>query len=275
MTARPASPRPRSECRHVSATACHHSCRRERYGGYTHVGAIDAKHLARHRHLEDGHRLEQQRPRPDADVEPSGHGRNLADKGSPATRTSVPRGARFSHDDVHRPRAPPPSVSRRLPRGHVVTREHQRTRVRRRPAPGAWTAREVVHHLADSEATSYLRLRRVLAEENPLIPAYDEECFARRLHYERPVEASLAVLKAVRTASAELLDTLEPHEWDRSGVHSDSGPYSVETWLGIYADHAHDHADQIRRARASASPSVQSPASSSGGGSRVLRGCDP
>jgi hypothetical protein len=119
----------------------------------------------------------------------------------------------------------------------------------RRPAPGTWTAREVVHHLADSEATSYIRLRRVLAEDKPLIPAYDEECFARRLHYERPVEASLAVLKAVRTASAELLDALEPHEWERSGVHSDSGPYSVETWLGIYADHAHDHADQISRAR--------------------------
>jgi hypothetical protein len=127
---------------------------------------------------------------------------------------------------------------------NITEREYDRC-----PGPGAWTARQVVHHLADSEATSYIRLRRVLAEDSPLIQAYDEERFARQLHYDRPVEASLAVLKAVRTASAELLDTLEPHEWERSGVHSDSGAYSVEMWLGIYADHAHDHADQIRRAR--------------------------
>ena len=119
----------------------------------------------------------------------------------------------------------------------------------RRSAPDAWTAREVVHHLADSETTSYIRLRRVLAEDKPAIEAYDEKEFARTLHYDRPVEASLAVFKTVRTASAELLETLEPHEWDRFGVHSESGLYSVDTWLRIYSDHAHDHADQIRRAR--------------------------
>ncbi len=119
----------------------------------------------------------------------------------------------------------------------------------KRPADGAWTAREVVHHLADSEATSYIRLRKVLAEDAPVIEAYDEARFAVMLHYDRPIEPSLQVLRAVRQASADLLDALEPHEWERAGVHSDSGCYSVETWLVIYARHAHDHADQIRRAR--------------------------
>ena len=119
----------------------------------------------------------------------------------------------------------------------------------KRPADGAWTAREVIHHLADSETTSTIRLRKVLAEDAPLIEAYDEAHFATVLHYDRPIEPSLQVLRAVRQANAELLDVLEPHEWERAGVHSESGPYSVETWLGIYATHAHDHADQIRRAR--------------------------
>ena len=119
----------------------------------------------------------------------------------------------------------------------------------RRPAPTEWTAREVAHHLADSETMSTIRLRRLIAEDEPLIPAYDEKAFAHRLHYDRPIDASLAVFAAVRTANIELLGTLTEAEWQRGGTHSEDGPYSVETWLRIYATHGHDHADQIRRAR--------------------------
>jgi hypothetical protein len=119
----------------------------------------------------------------------------------------------------------------------------------KRPAADAWTAREVVHHLADSETTSYLRLRQLVVEDAPVIRGYDEARYARVLHYDRPIEPSLQVLRAVRRSTADLLDALEAHEWERAGVHSDSGPYDVETWLRIYATHAHDHADQIRRAR--------------------------
>lgn len=119
----------------------------------------------------------------------------------------------------------------------------------RRPPGGDWSAREVVHHLADSETTAYIRLRRLIAEDRPVLPDYDEEEFARRLHYDRPIEPSLDVLRAVRAASLQLLESLTPAEWDRSGTHAVSGPYSVDDWLRIYAGHSHDHADQIRRAR--------------------------
>ena len=118
------------------------------------------------------------------------------------------------------------------------------------PAPdGGWTARQVVHHLADSEAMAYIRLRRLIAEDDPLIQGYDEPEYARRLHYGRPIASSLAVLRAVRAASLELLESLTPAEWDRRGTHSESGAYSVDRWLEIYAGHSHDHADQIRAAR--------------------------
>jgi hypothetical protein len=120
----------------------------------------------------------------------------------------------------------------------------------RRPAPGEWTAREVCHHLADSETTSYVRLRRLLAEDAPEIVGYDQDQFARVLHYDRPVEASLAVLRAVRTASSELLRLLTDDDWKRSGTHTEDGPYSVERWLQSYAAHAHDHADQMQAAAA-------------------------
>ena len=118
-----------------------------------------------------------------------------------------------------------------------------------RPGDGSWSAREVVHHLADSEMTSAIRLRRLLAEENPVIAGYDEELFRRRLYYDsRPIAGSLAALKAARETTAEIVDRLTEEEWTRAGTHSESGPYSVETWLEIYAAHGHDHADQMRRA---------------------------
>ena len=61
-----------------------------------------------------------------------------------------------------------------------------------RIAEGEWTPREVVHHLADSEMTSAIRIRRLIAEDQPLIVGYDQEEFARRLYYQRPIEGSLA-----------------------------------------------------------------------------------
>jgi hypothetical protein len=124
----------------------------------------------------------------------------------------------------------------------------------RRPAePEGWTARQVAHHLADSEAMSYTRLRRLIADDEPLIAGYDEPAWARRLHYDRPIEPSIAVLSAVRTASLQLLEAIDEAEWNRTGTHTESGPYSVDGWLRIYASHPHDHAAQIREARAGSS----------------------
>jgi isopentenyldiphosphate isomerase len=122
-----------------------------------------------------------------------------------------------------------------------------------RPRPGKWTAREIVHHLADSEMTSAIRLRRLLAEDGATIVGYDQEEFARRLHYDRPIAASMAAFKAARESTAEILDRMTDAEWAREGTHSESGRYTVGHWLEIYADHAHNHANQIKAARASRS----------------------
>ena len=119
----------------------------------------------------------------------------------------------------------------------------------RRPAPDEWSARQVVHHLADSETMSATRIRRLIADDEPvLIQGYDEPVWATRLHYDRPIEGSLALLRAVRAATADLLDRMTEAAWARTGTHSESGSYSAEDWLEIYASHCHEHADQIRRA---------------------------
>lgn len=118
-----------------------------------------------------------------------------------------------------------------------------------RPAPGKWSVREIVHHLADSEITAGVRLRRLLAEDRAQITGYDQDEFARRLHYDRPHEGSLELFKAVRESTAELLERMQPADWLREGTHSEVGRYTPETWLTIYAVHAHRHAMQIRAAR--------------------------
>ncbi len=121
-----------------------------------------------------------------------------------------------------------------------------------REGPGEWCPREVIHHLADSEMTSAVRLRLLIAEDNPAIVGYDQEAFVRRLYPDRPIGPSLAAFEAAREATAPILRRLTEEQWGRVGTHSESGRYGVEDWLRIYAGHAHDHADQIRRARAAA-----------------------
>jgi hypothetical protein len=117
------------------------------------------------------------------------------------------------------------------------------------PADGGWTARMVVHHLGDSEMTSAIRLRRLLAEDAPDVGAYDEEVFAARLRYTtRPIGPSLKAFEAARETSAQLLAVLSEDDWGRKGTHPEHGTYGVDDWLKIYADHAHDHAAQIRAA---------------------------
>ena len=117
-----------------------------------------------------------------------------------------------------------------------------------RAAPEEWTAREVAHHLGDSEMRAAIRLRQLLAEDQPVIQGYDEPEWARRLHYDRPVAASLDAFRTARASTAELLDRMDESDWARAGTHTESGPYSAEDWLRIYAAHAMDHAEQIRRA---------------------------
>jgi hypothetical protein len=115
-----------------------------------------------------------------------------------------------------------------------------------RPAPKAWSAHEVVCHCADSETNSYARIRFLVAENAPTIVGYDQERWAVVFDYHRlPVETSLAVVEAVRAATTALLRTLPDDAWSREGRHTESGRYSAEDWLRIYADHLEGHARQI------------------------------
>jgi hypothetical protein len=116
------------------------------------------------------------------------------------------------------------------------------------PLPGKWSACEIVQHLADSEMNAAIRLRRLLAEERPVIQGYDQDGYATRLKYnERDIAPALESLRGSRATTAQILEHMAEEDWKREGWHSESGIYTTEHWLKIYAAHAHNHAAQIRR----------------------------
>jgi hypothetical protein len=115
-----------------------------------------------------------------------------------------------------------------------------------RPEPGEWSAHEVVVHCADSETNAAARIRYLAAEADPVILGYDEAEWARRFDYhDHPLEPALALVEAVRANTVLLIRRMHEEAWQRVGRHSESGRYSAEDWLTIYAEHLDVHARQI------------------------------
>ena len=120
-----------------------------------------------------------------------------------------------------------------------------------RPIEGKWTACEIIHHLADSEMRAAVRLRQLLAEDDPQIQAYDQDDYAARLRYNErtDIRAALEALRSARATTAQIVARMTDEDWQRAGHHPEHGRYSAEDWLRIYAAHAHGHASQIDRLR--------------------------
>ena len=118
--------------------------------------------------------------------------------------------------------------------------------------PEGWSPRQVIHHLADSEAQSYARLRRLVAEPlGSIIQGYDENLWASHpaLGYEHdPIETPLAIFSAVRAGSLAVLRHLEDEDLARYGEHTERGRYTLADWLAGYSKHPLDHGEQIAKA---------------------------
>jgi len=119
-----------------------------------------------------------------------------------------------------------------------------------REAPGKWSTRMVVAHLADSELVGGLRIRMVLAHERPPLAPYDQDLWADRLHYERAdVRESLDRFSALRRSNLRLWSSASPTELSRVGMHSERGEESLEQMLKLYAGHDLAHLHQLARIR--------------------------
>ncbi len=117
-------------------------------------------------------------------------------------------------------------------------------------APGKWSVRQVVQHLADSELVWGFRLRMVLAQVRPPLTGFDQDQWAERLHYdEADVETALEEFGVLRRANLRLLARASPDDIARVGVHAERGEESVGHMLRMYAGHDLLHLAQLARIR--------------------------
>jgi hypothetical protein len=106
---------------------------------------------------------------------------------------------------------------------------------------------EVVVHCADSALVAGARLRFVLAEDSPVLVAYDQDRWALALDYMAlPLQPALALIDAVHAATVPLLERIPQAAWSRTGRHTETGAYSAEHGLRLAAEHLEVHARQIR-----------------------------
>ncbi|WP_020571589.1 YfiT family bacillithiol transferase [Neolewinella persica] len=108
---------------------------------------------------------------------------------------------------------------------------------------GGWTARQVIHHLADSHANAYVRHKRTLTEEHPTIAPYDEVSWAELSDVTAaPIEASLDILRGLHLRWATLLATCSVAQWERTAYHPGSGwTYRLDTLAANYSWHGLHH----------------------------------
>ncbi len=116
-----------------------------------------------------------------------------------------------------------------------------------RPAPDRWTIHEIIIHIADSEANSYIRCRRFLAEPGSTVLGYDESKWARDLHYhDQSTEESLELFKWLRRKSYTLIKDLPETVWSNTVYHTETGMMTLDDWLATYERHIPDHIEQMQ-----------------------------
>ena len=117
---------------------------------------------------------------------------------------------------------------------------------------GGWTVRQVVHHLADSHANSFIRFKLALTEDWPTIKPYDEALWAKLADSAAlPIETSLTFIAALHARWAALLQSMTEGDFRKGFVHPENGRQTLPLALAIYEWHGRHHTAHITNLRAS------------------------
>ena len=112
---------------------------------------------------------------------------------------------------------------------------------------GCWSIREHLVHIADSEANSYIRCRRLIAEPGEQLMAYDENAWSRSLFYsDQGVDDALALFRLLRSQTYTLIRSLPDEAWSNTCHHPENGDMSLDDWLEVYESHIPEHLQFMR-----------------------------
>ncbi len=116
---------------------------------------------------------------------------------------------------------------------------------------GKWSVRQIVCHLADAEAVGVMRFRQMIAEENPVMPGWEQDAWASKLDYEkRKISQALEIFRVLRSSNFELLKEQPEQAFARQGTHTKRGAMTLKDLLRLYAEHVENHVKQIQGVRA-------------------------
>jgi len=134
-----------------------------------------------------------------------------------------------------------PASARKI---ETILEELGAERVDQSPAPGKWSAREIVCHLADCELAFAFRLRQTLSEDNHTVQPFDQEKWAA--HYdEYDTRDALSTFHAVRNWNLALIRSLTPEEHSRPVTHPERGPMTLRTIVETMGGHDINHLRQL------------------------------
>lgn len=118
------------------------------------------------------------------------------------------------------------------------------------PVPGTWSIQQLVHHVLDSDLIAAHRMKRIIAEESPLLIGYDETLFAKRLGYERmDVGAACECFRLNRELMAQILRGLPEAAFERSGIHNERGKVTLGEMVEMYVEHLTHHEKFVKEKR--------------------------
>ncbi len=120
----------------------------------------------------------------------------------------------------------------------------------RRPAPDKWCIKEILCHLMDGEIIWVGRLKRIIAEDNPFLPSYDQDKFAAALYYtDLDTKSVLLTFGMLRSTTVDVLQRLPDEAWQRKGTHDTRGAVTLADMLAVMCGHDANHIKQIRAIR--------------------------
>jgi hypothetical protein len=110
------------------------------------------------------------------------------------------------------------------------------------PVPGTWSIQEIIIHIVDSDLVGVDRMKRIIAENNPLLIGYDETAFAKNLFYaDQDIAYAIALFDLNRKQFLRILNKLSEQAWSRTGVHNEAGKVTLKDQLKKYCEHLEHH----------------------------------